>query len=77
MYKNILIATDGSELADKAVSQGLALAKAAGVGLYVPFHHDPAHTDAIMAKLEAEATREGISAGEMMVRIASKAVAGR
>lgn len=30
MYKNILIATDGSELADKAVSQGLALAKAVG-----------------------------------------------
>ncbi len=30
MYKNILIATDGSELAQKAVHQGLALAKALG-----------------------------------------------
>ena len=30
MYKNILIATDGSELAQKAVQQGLALAKALG-----------------------------------------------
>jgi nucleotide-binding universal stress UspA family protein len=28
MFKHILIATDGSELADKAVQQGLALAKA-------------------------------------------------
>ena len=28
MYKNILIATDGSELARKAVTHGLALAKA-------------------------------------------------
>ncbi len=28
MYKHILIATDGSELAQKAVDQGLALAKA-------------------------------------------------
>lgn len=28
MFKHILIATDGSELADKAVEQGLALAKA-------------------------------------------------
>jgi len=28
MYKNILIATDGSELADKALAAGLALAKA-------------------------------------------------
>lgn len=30
MYKNILIATDGSELAQKAVNHGLALAKALG-----------------------------------------------
>jgi nucleotide-binding universal stress UspA family protein len=28
MYKNILIATDGSDLAREAVTQGLALAKA-------------------------------------------------
>jgi nucleotide-binding universal stress UspA family protein len=30
MYRNILIATDGSALADKAVAHGLALAKATG-----------------------------------------------
>ena len=30
MYKKIMIATDGSELADKAVAQGLELAKAIG-----------------------------------------------
>lgn len=30
MYKHILIATDGSELAQKAVTQGLALAKTLG-----------------------------------------------
>ena len=30
MYKHILIATDGSELAQKAVGQGLALARAVG-----------------------------------------------
>lgn len=30
MYKHILIATDGSELAQKAVNQGLELAKALG-----------------------------------------------
>ena len=30
MYRNILIATDGSELADKAVAHGLNLAKAVG-----------------------------------------------
>lgn len=30
MYEHILIATDGSELAQKAVTQGLAIAKAVG-----------------------------------------------
>ncbi|WP_343312928.1 universal stress protein [Brucella sp. BE17] len=35
MYRNILIATDGSELAEKGVEQGVALAK--GVGAQVTF----------------------------------------
>lgn len=35
MYTNILIATDGSELAEKGVDQGVALAK--GVGAKVTF----------------------------------------
>lgn len=35
MYKNILIATDGSELAHKAVEQGFALAKAVGAKVTV------------------------------------------
>ncbi len=35
MYRNILIATDGSELAEKGVEQGVALAK--GVGAKVTF----------------------------------------
>ena len=30
MYRNILIATDGSDLAEKAVSHGMSLAKAVG-----------------------------------------------
>ncbi len=43
MVHNILIATDGSELADKAVLQGIALAKAlgarvTGVTVSEPFH---------------------------------------
>lgn len=35
MYKHILIATDGSELAGKAVTSGLALAKLAGAKVTV------------------------------------------
>jgi nucleotide-binding universal stress UspA family protein len=43
MFKNILIATDGSELAWKAVEQGIALAKSVGARVTVvtvspPFH---------------------------------------
>src|SRR5688572_23034227 len=33
MYKHLLIATDGSELAQKAVNHGLALANALGAGV--------------------------------------------
>ena len=35
MYKNILIATDGSELAAKAVTHGIALAKSMGAQITV------------------------------------------
>ena len=35
MYKNILIATDGSELAQKAVTHGLALAKAVNASVTI------------------------------------------
>ena len=35
MYKHILIATDGSELAGKAVTQGLAIAKSLGAEITV------------------------------------------
>ena len=43
MYKNILIATDGSELAGKAVQHGIALAKEVGakitvLSVWTPFH---------------------------------------
>ena len=35
--------------------EGAALAKAAGVGQYVLFHHDPSRTDAMVADLEVKA----------------------
>ena len=44
MFKSILIPTDGSELSDKAISQGIALAKSIGakaVGFcaIAPYHY--------------------------------------
>lgn len=41
MYKNLLIATDGSELADKGVTHGLALGKALGAKVIVVTVSDP------------------------------------
>jgi nucleotide-binding universal stress UspA family protein len=41
MYKNLLFATDGSELADKGVTQGLALAKALGARVTVVTVSEP------------------------------------
>ena len=50
MYRNILIPTDGSELAEKAVAHGLRLAKAVGakvtgVTVSEPFPHYAAPND--------------------------------
>lgn len=42
---------------------GLKIAEAAGARLFVPFHHDPSHTDATMAAIEAEASAAGDAAG--------------
>ena len=41
MYRNILIATDGSELAEKAVSHGLSLAKSVGAKVFVIVVEEP------------------------------------
>jgi len=35
--------------------EGAALAREAGVGIYVPFHHDPSHNDEFMAGVERDA----------------------
>lgn len=44
MYKNILIATDGSELSAKAVQNGIALAKHLGAKITVVMVRKPFHT---------------------------------
>ena len=47
MYKHILIPTDGSELSDKAVKQGLALAKSVGAKVTAITVSETFHTFAI------------------------------
>jgi nucleotide-binding universal stress UspA family protein len=47
MYRHLLIATDGSELADKAVHHGIALAKEIGAKVTVLTVSEPFHTIAV------------------------------
>lgn len=51
MYKHILIATDGSELADKGVEHGLALASALGAQASVLTVTAPLSAEAVQAAL--------------------------
>jgi nucleotide-binding universal stress UspA family protein len=51
MYKNILIATDGSELAGKGVRQGLALAEKLGAKVTVLSVVEPLMPEAIQAAI--------------------------
>jgi nucleotide-binding universal stress UspA family protein len=44
MYRNILIATDGSELSEKAVNHGIALAKRIGAKVTMLTVVQPLHT---------------------------------
>ena len=53
MYKNILIATDGSELADKAASKGLALAQAVDASVKILTVTEPLSDSEIAAQMEA------------------------
>lgn len=52
MYKTILIATDGSELAGKAVVNGLALAKTLGASIVTVTATDPWPPTEMAAELE-------------------------
>ena len=51
MYRNILIATDGSTLAGKAVSYGIALAKRIGAKITVLTVTAPFHTLTVDARM--------------------------
>ena len=53
MYKNILIATDGSELADKAVSNGLAFAKSLDASVKILTVTESLSDSEIDAQIEA------------------------
>ena len=55
MYKNLLVATDGSKLSDKALAHAIALAQAVGARLTVfyaaPDYPMPAYADGIVYEM--------------------------
>ena len=53
MYKNILIATDGSDLANKAVKEGLTLAKAVNASVNIVTVTEPLSDLEIEAQIQA------------------------
>jgi nucleotide-binding universal stress UspA family protein len=57
MYRNILIATDGSELAEKAVDHGVAMAEAINAKVTVVTVTEPIHVLAVEPRMVAD-TRE-------------------
>jgi nucleotide-binding universal stress UspA family protein len=80
MYDRILIATDGSELAEKAVDQGLAMAKAVGakvVVVRVTSVPAPMVYEGVVVALPTEEIRAEIAArvGEYFTALKSKAAA--
>jgi nucleotide-binding universal stress UspA family protein len=80
MYRHLLIATDGSELADKAVHHGIALAKEIGAKVTAltvtePFHAiavEPAMLEDTPASYEARVSRR---AADILAAVAARAKA--
>ncbi|MBN9265595.1 MAG: universal stress protein [Hyphomicrobium sp.] len=80
MYDRILIATDGSELAEKAVDQGLAMAKAVGakvIVVRVTSMPAPMVYEGVVVALPTEEIRAEIAArvAEHFTALKSKATA--
>lgn len=64
MYRNILIATDGSELAGRAVTAGLGLAKALGARVFPLDDYEKAAAEnatRILASVAGEAKDAGVA----------------
>jgi nucleotide-binding universal stress UspA family protein len=57
MYRNVLIATDGSELAQKAVDHGIAMAQAINAKITVVTVSEPFHAFAVQPRMVTD-TRE-------------------
>jgi nucleotide-binding universal stress UspA family protein len=80
MYKHILIPTDGSDLSNKALRYGVALAKAVnakvtGITVTVPFHVFAVDPDTITDTAESYKKRENAVATKYLARVKDAASA--
>ena len=82
MYSNLLVATDGSKLSDKAVTHAIDLAKRLGARITafhaVPEYPEPIYTEGMMVEMvsrKAYTTGTAANAEKMLARIAKKASA--
>jgi nucleotide-binding universal stress UspA family protein len=69
MFKHILIPTDGSDLSNKAIRYGMALAKASnakvtGITVTIPFHVFAVEPDMVTDTMVAAACRLSCSAAK-------------
>ena len=82
MYDNLLVATDGSKLSEKAVAHAIDLAKRLGARLTVfhaaPEYPNPLYTEGVMAEMKSKKAYiagAASSSAAMLDRIARRAAA--
>jgi nucleotide-binding universal stress UspA family protein len=79
MYKHLLLATDGSELANKGVRHGLGLATALGarVSACTVSEFVPAFTAGMQAEVDADIRRAAETAAKEILDAVSRSAAAR
>ena len=80
MYTNLLVATDGSKLSEKAVAHGIDLAKALGAKVTVfyaaPDYPEPVYSEGVIYEMMSKkdyAALAAADAGKVLSKIAKKA----
>ena len=80
MYKHILIPTDGSDLSNKAIRHGVALAKAinakvTGITVTIPFHVFAADPETVTDTLDSYRKRMSAAATKYLTQVKDAAAA--
>ena len=74
MFKNILVPTDGSELPQKAVVRGVALAKAVGAKVSLAMTVDPSLLGGLVVKVGSRMVDSSLRTKLQHLQLAMKGV---